>query len=147
MSPVWVPPEAAATSENEFYMSPVDLTVDHRMSREARMSGDGDDEAASFLTGTVNNQAVPKRVAHRLYLSHALSTWNSRMFEFGAVLFLATIYPGTLTQLSIYAFTRGACAMVFAPAIGQYIDSGDRLNVVRVSIGTAAWLVFAGAIC
>ncbi|KAJ3728187.1 hypothetical protein DFJ43DRAFT_1085170 [Lentinula guzmanii] len=38
-----------------------------------------------------------------LYISHFLSTWNSRVFEFGAVLYLATIYPGTLLPMSIYA--------------------------------------------
>tara|TARA_R110002060_G_scaffold20331_2_gene27689 strand:- start:604 stop:1191 length:588 start_codon:yes stop_codon:yes gene_type:complete len=86
-----------------------------------------------------DNQAVehsvPKSIARRLYLSHFLSTWNSRVFEFGAVLYLATIYPGTLLPMSIYAFTRGFSAIIFAPAVGQYIDTGNRLQVVRVSIG------------
>ena len=74
-------------------------------------------------------------VARRLYLSHFLSTWNSRVFEFGAVLYLATIFPGTLLPMSVYAFTRGLAAIMFAPAVGQYIDGGDRLQVVRLSIG------------
>ena len=74
-------------------------------------------------------------VARRLYVSHFLSTWNSRVFEFGAVLYLATIFPGTLMPMSVYAFTRGLAAIMFAPAVGQYIDGGDRLQVVRLSIG------------
>lgn len=74
-------------------------------------------------------------VARRLYLSHFLSTWNTRVFEFGAVLYLATIFPGTLLPMSVYAFTRGLAAITFAPAVGQYIDGGDRLQVVRFSIG------------
>ncbi|KAJ3979583.1 hypothetical protein F5890DRAFT_908922 [Lentinula detonsa] len=44
-----------------------------------------------------------RRVKISLYISHFLSTWNSRVFEFGAVLYLATIYPGTLLPMSIYA--------------------------------------------
>ncbi|MDI1486552.1 MAG: hypothetical protein OHK93_005783 [Ramalina farinacea] len=76
-------------------------------------------------------------VARRLYVSHFLSTWNSRVFEFGAVLYLATIFPGTLLPMSIYAFARGLAAILFAPAVGQYIDKGDRLQVVRLSIGLA----------
>lgn len=80
--------------------------------------------------------SVPKDIARRLYLSHFLSTWNSRVFEFGAVLYLATIYPGTLLPMSVYALTRGVSAIVFAPVVGQYIDIGDRLRVVRFSIGT-----------
>ncbi|KAK5290618.1 hypothetical protein LTR99_011019 [Exophiala xenobiotica] len=79
--------------------------------------------------------AMPVSIAPRLYLSHFLSTWNSRVFEFGAVLYLATIFPGTLLPMSVYAFARGLSAIIFAPAVGQYIDTGNRLQVVRVSIG------------
>jgi len=88
----------------------------------------------------LDNQAVSEneilvRIARRLYVSHFLSTWNSRIFEFGAVLYLAVIFPGTLLPMSIYAFTRGISAIICAPAIGQCIDTGNRLKVVRVSIG------------
>lgn len=79
---------------------------------------------------------VSPRIARRLYVSHFLSTWNSRVFEFGAVLYLAKIYPGTLLPMSVYALTRGLSAMVFAPAVGRYIDGNDRLRVVRASIST-----------
>ncbi|KAF1985540.1 iron-regulated transporter [Aulographum hederae CBS 113979] len=77
---------------------------------------------------------VETRVVRRLYVSHILSSWNSRVFEFGAILYLAKIFPGTLRPMSAYALARGLAAMVFAPVVGQYIDSGNRLQVVRVSI-------------
>ncbi|OGM44240.1 putative iron-regulated transporter [Aspergillus bombycis] len=77
---------------------------------------------------------VPNTFARRLYISHFLSTWNSRVFEFGAVLYLASIYPGTLLPMSVYALSRGIAAILFAPAVGNYIDTGNRLQVVRVSI-------------
>lgn len=79
--------------------------------------------------------SIPARITHRLYISHFLSTWNSRVFEFGAVLYLATIYSGTLLPMSIYALSRGLSAIIFASAVGHYIDVGDRLKVVRLSIG------------
>ncbi|KAJ3994737.1 iron-regulated transporter [Lentinula boryana] len=69
-----------------------------------------------------------------LYISHFLSTWNSRVFEFSAVLYLATIYPGTLLPMSIYALTRAGSAIIFSPVIGRYIDTANRLHVVRLSI-------------
>ena len=37
--------------------------------------------------------------------------------------------------MSVYAFVRGLSAIAFAPAVGMYIDTGNRLQVVRVSIG------------
>lgn len=76
-----------------------------------------------------------KKTAYRLYVSHILSTWNTRVFEFGAVLYFATAFPGTLLAMSVYAFVRGLSAIVFASAIGAYIDREDRLKVVRTSIG------------
>lgn len=78
--------------------------------------------------------SVSKPVVFRLYVSHFLSTWNSRVFEFGAVLFLASIYPGTLMPMSIYALVRGAVTVIFSPSIGSWIDHGNRLSVVRISI-------------
>ena len=74
-------------------------------------------------------------VASRLFISHFLSTWNSRVFEFGAVLYLASIFPQTLMPMSIYALTRGASAILFSSTLGRYVDRGNRLQVVRLSIG------------
>lgn len=73
-------------------------------------------------------------ITHRLYISHFLSTWNTRVFEFGAVLYLASIFPGTLLPMSIYALCRGLAAVLFSPWVGRYIDTTSRLRVVRESI-------------
>lgn len=81
---------------------------------------------------------IPTVISRRLYISHFLSTWNSRSFEFGAVLFLASIFPLTLLPLSIYALVRSASAIIFAPTIGRAIDRRNRLQVVRFSIGKLA---------
>ncbi|CAN6674758.1 hypothetical protein TRVA0_064S00122 [Trichomonascus vanleenenianus] len=77
---------------------------------------------------------IPSAITRRIYVSHFLSTWNFRGFEFGAVLFLASIFPGTLFPMSCYALIRSASAIFLAPALGRYIDQGNRLTVVRVSI-------------
>ena len=85
-----------------------------------------------------NDGKAPRAVtktARRLYVSHFLSTWNSRVFEFGSVLYLATIFPGTLLPMSVYAVARAASAILLSSLVGQYIDTGDRLRVVRHSIG------------
>jgi hypothetical protein len=94
----------------------------------------------------VSQRAVPIVNARRLYLSHFLSAWNSRVFEFGAVLYLATVFPGTLLPMSVYAFARAVSAIVFAPAVGQYIDTGNRLQVVRVSIGMSFSVLYGNSV-
>ncbi|KAI9756067.1 MAG: hypothetical protein M1815_004179 [Lichina confinis] len=76
-------------------------------------------------------------VLRRLYLSHFLSTWNSRTFEFAAVLFLATAttaFRGTLTYASVYALVRGVAAVAMAPYVGGLMDRADRLEGIRASI-------------
>lgn len=83
---------------------------------------------------TAEEDVLPS-VTRRLYISHFLSTWNSRVFEFGAVLYLASIFPGTLLPISLYALTRGAAAIALSPTVGRYIDTHNRLHVVRFSIG------------
>ncbi|KAL2396964.1 Solute carrier family 40 member 2 [Exophiala dermatitidis] len=69
-----------------------------------------------------------------LYTSHFLSMWNARGFEFGAILFLATVYPGTLLPMSIYALLRALAAIALSPTLGRMIDSNDRLWIIRLSI-------------
>ncbi|EON69804.1 hypothetical protein W97_09067 [Coniosporium apollinis CBS 100218] len=70
----------------------------------------------------------------KLYISHALTTWNSRTFEFGAVIFLAAIFPGTLFYASCYALIRSIAATILSSYIGNLVDRTDRLALIRQSI-------------
>lgn len=66
-----------------------------------------------------SSDSIPVGITSRLFVSHFLSTWISRLFEMGAVLFIAAIYPNTLRPLSIYALVRSASAIASAPALGS----------------------------
>lgn len=90
----------------------------------------------------MSNPEYPSyHVRNKLYISHFLSTWNSRLFEFGAVLFISTIFPGTLFPVSIYALTRSASVVVFSTAIGHLIDRSERIFLIRLSISKSSSLV------
>ncbi|KAI4720329.1 hypothetical protein E4T48_03505 [Aureobasidium sp. EXF-10727] len=83
----------------------------------------------------MSNPELPSyHVRSKLYASHFLSAWNSRLFEFGAVLFISTIFPGTLFPASIYALTRSASVVVFSTLIGRLIDRSERMHLIRLSI-------------
>lgn len=89
----------------------------------------------------------PKRsILWRLYLSHTLSTWNARTFEFGAVIFLAAIFPGTLFYASCYALFRSAAAALLSSWIGGVVDRKERLYVVRMSIVYQRYAVAASCL-
>ncbi|KAK3376095.1 Ferroporti-1 [Lasiosphaeria ovina] len=104
-------------------------------SSSSNSSPDGDDDGDEDSDGGhQRNQQLPSSLTIRLYTSHFLSTWNSRLFEFGAVLFLASIFPHTLLPMSVYALARSAAAIVLAQPVGACIDRGHRLKVVRASI-------------
>jgi Ferroportin1 (FPN1) len=93
------------------------------------------EEAGSPGIAPLQDSAGGIGVNRRLFISHFLSTWNSRVFEFGAVLFIAKTFPGTLLPVSVYAVVRSASAIALSPMVGRYIDVSDRLKVVRSSIG------------
>lgn len=69
-----------------------------------------------------------------IYISHFLSTWNARVLEYGAVLFLAELLPNTFLPLSLYALFRSLSAILLSHRLGVYIDSTNRLEVIRGSI-------------
>lgn len=73
-------------------------------------------------------------VSKALYVSHFLSTWNARVLEYGAVLFLAELAPNTFLPLSLYALFRSLSAVLLSHRLGVYIDTSNRLSVVRSSI-------------
>ncbi len=56
------------------------------------------------------------------------------MFEFGAVLFLAEIFPGTLFYASFYALARALFAAILSSWVGGQMDKAHRLKAVRQSI-------------
>ncbi|KAG8158100.1 hypothetical protein KVR01_011861 [Diaporthe batatas] len=91
-------------------------------------------EAADDNDPAVTPSSVPRSLGLRLYVSHFLSTWNSRVFEFGAALFLTSIFPGTLLPVSVYSLVRNAGCIVFAQPVGSWINRGNRLSLIRASI-------------
>jgi iron-regulated transporter 1 len=100
------------------------------------MTNPGNDPTSSVVAVAVQIQSTQDAtsVLPRLYLSHILSTWNGRTFEFGAVIFLAKIFPGTLFYASCYALFRSAAAASFSSWIGGLVDRNHRLHTVRHSI-------------
>lgn len=44
-------------------------------------------------SSNMHPDVVTREVAYTLYLCHFLSTWNARMYEFAAVVFIAASFP------------------------------------------------------
>ncbi|GAO50611.1 hypothetical protein SAICODRAFT_72386 [Saitoella complicata NRRL Y-17804] len=123
-------------------MSVVDMENERLEAPLLRDGGEATEEPRDAF-----NDAVPTSIRWKLYVSHFLSTWQSRLFEFQAVITIAVIFPGNLLQPSIYALIRGLAAVLLAPAAGKYIDRTDRLKVVRLSIGLQRIPVALSCLC
>ena len=83
-------------------------------------------------------QAMPlmaKRTQFKfLYISHALSTWNARSYEFAAILFTASAFPDTLLASSIRGLVVTFMALSFSSWIGSQIDtSSSRLKCLLLT--------------
>jgi iron-regulated transporter 1 len=118
------------------------MELENRSSESTRSSSESINTEHTLLPTTepnphLNTTPAPeaRSVLIRLYISHTLSAWNSRMFEFGAVLFLASIFPGTLLYASIYALVRALSAVALSSWLGAWVDRSDRLVALRYSVG------------
>ncbi|KAG8625654.1 hypothetical protein KVT40_006055 [Elsinoe batatas] len=116
------------------------ISMDHRRDGEGEYAI-GHDDAAHFIgpnsrpPPAVETSTTPMTsTKRRLYVSHSLAAWNARMFEFGAVLFLSTIYPNTLLPASAYALARSLAAVLLSTWVGKIVDTKSRILVVRISI-------------
>lgn len=117
---------SALQSENG--TSPNDLLLGENTTRE-------EEPPTGNQTTSSSSSSSSSSIKRKLYVSHFLSTWNSRMFEFGAVLFLVAAFPGTLLYTSAYALVRSLAVALLSSALGRRIDRFDRLKVLRSSIG------------
>ncbi|CRG84408.1 Solute carrier family 40 member 1 [Talaromyces islandicus] len=113
------------------------LQSDNGSSPNAPLLGENTTRAPSHTSQSSTQTHATARstsIKRKLYISHFLSTWNSRMFEFGAVLFLVAAFPGTLLYTSAYALVRSLAVALLSSALGRRIDRFDRLKVLRSSI-------------
>ncbi|KAK3804808.1 MAG: hypothetical protein JOS17DRAFT_797906 [Linnemannia elongata] len=71
---------------------------------------------------------------HKLYISHALTSWVDRSFEFASYLLISKIYTSSLLQSSIYGLTTTLAALILSNQIGNWINILSRLNIYRTTL-------------
>ncbi|KAF8927236.1 Ferroporti-1 [Dissophora ornata] len=70
----------------------------------------------------------------RLYLSHLLTSWVDRSFEFASYLLISRVYTTSLLQSSIYGLTTTLAALLLSNRIGNWINILSRLNTYRITL-------------
>ncbi|KAI9259682.1 Ferroporti-1 [Phascolomyces articulosus] len=67
----------------------------------------------------------------RIYISHFLTSWTERVFEFLAYILLAKIFHESLLLPSIYGFITTLSAVFLSSHVGHWVDKLPRLSFVR----------------
>ena len=68
------------------------------------------------------------------YLSHLLTSWVDRSFEFASYLLISKVYTDSLLQASAYGLTTTLVALLFSNRIGNWINILSRLNTYRIML-------------
>ncbi|MCJ1312967.1 hypothetical protein MMC25_006643 [Agyrium rufum] len=90
---------------------------------------------------------VTKLQIWNLYLSHALSTWNARTYEFAAILFTASAFPETLLAASLRGICNDTAVLFVSFSIGHYIDNApSRLRTLLMTICANRGSVLLGCV-
>eukprot|EP00667_Euglena_gracilis_P010071 EG_transcript_10240 len=70
-------------------------------------------------------------VSRWVYVSHALTRWNERMWSFAIGLFLVEVFGGSLLLTALYGFSSGGVVLVFGALLGSWLDRTERLKAAR----------------
>jgi iron-regulated transporter 1 len=70
----------------------------------------------------------------KLYVSHFLTSWTDRVFEFSCFLLIADIFKTSLLLASIYGFATTITAILWSNYVGRLNDTTPRLHFVRMTM-------------
>lgn len=105
------------------------LEIEEEIASNQRTSIDVEPEPDA--PNPTNLPPLDRKALWSLLLQHLSSTWQSRSFEFGSFLFLATLFPNSLLPASIFTFFTTASAIAGSGFIGNLVDDIPRLQFVR----------------
>jgi len=78
---------------------------------------------------------IKRGLLWRLYISHFLSTWNMRSYEFTVILLFAKAYPNSLLPTSIRGVLTNGATLLLSPSIGRWVDhNAARFHTMKVTI-------------
>ncbi|KAF9954585.1 hypothetical protein BGZ72_004473 [Mortierella alpina] len=76
---------------------------------------------------------LPQR---KLYISHFLTSWVDRSFEFASYLLIARVFTSSLLQSSLYGLVTTLAALLLSNRIGNWINILSRLDTYRITLLT-----------
>ena len=90
---------------------------------------DGDVESDPLLRRGADTPALRTRLARVLYLSHFLSAWSDRMWQFAVPMLFMEVFVDTLLPAALFGLVLYTGCIVMMPVAGRWVDTGDRFKV------------------
>ncbi|KAF9201132.1 hypothetical protein BGZ49_008645 [Haplosporangium sp. Z 27] len=84
--------------------------------------------------------------SQKLLLSHLLTSWVDRSFEFASYLLISQVYTNSLLQSSVYGLAITLVALLFSNRIGNWINILSRLNTYRITLLAQKLSIFTSSI-
>lgn len=81
-----------------------------------------------------NTPTCEHRLKAYLYVSHFLSAWGDRMWQFAVPLLFMTIFVNTLLPSVCFSLCSYVATVLVMPHLGPWIDSSNRWTLMRTSI-------------
>nr|XP_039252339.1 solute carrier family 40 member 1-like [Styela clava] len=81
-----------------------------------------------------------------IYVSHFLSAWGDRMWNFAVAIFLMDLASESLLLPAVFGLTLSGSVLMFGPLVGEWIDRSPRLRAAQTSLITQNSTVAACAI-
>ena len=128
-------PQTASNSPREWnaVVSPTELKTTIVEQEDEPLLQEQPEPDEQSEKSTPNGLTVRQRVL--LYSSHTLSMWNSRSYEFAAVLFTTSAYPHTLTVVSLRGLSANFASLLFSPAVGRWCNRHpSRIRTLQLCI-------------
>eukprot|EP00794_Sanderia_malayensis_P003608 gene3608-4118_t len=104
------------------------------------------EDDSELLRSGGNRKRCSISPANLLAISHFFSAWGDRMWMFAVGLYLVELTPNSLRLTAIYGLAVSFSVVLFASAVGHWVDINARLTVVRVSLLVQNLLVCASAL-
>ena len=92
---------------------------------------------APAAAGKETTAAMLRHGSKLVSYAYFFSAWGDRMWEFSGVLFVLELFSDTLLPSSLFGFIEVLVGILTSSRIGNYIDTHDRLKVMRESVTTA----------
>lgn len=146
---------AAAAADLDAAQQPALLAAARTATSDLTTSGTGSDtDTGSDTNGNEDASAglgkdlgARPRSLWRLYVSHGMTAWTLRMWEFAAALLLMHVQPNSLALPSALQLTIGLASALGSTGVGAMVDRMPRLAAARRSLVVNKIAFAAAAIC